>query len=87
MESRQGPRRCSRWRRWTSLELAGAGGGCETSGSRTEAVLLAALRAAAPAVRAVRSADRANMLMFGRLGAGTEEGQWGGGGGDSGGEE
>ena len=28
---------------------------------RTEAVLLAALRAAAPAVRAERSADRANM--------------------------
>ena len=32
-------------------------------GGRTEAVLLAALRAAAPAVRAVRSADRANMVM------------------------
>jgi hypothetical protein len=28
-----------------------------------EAVLLAALRAAAPAVRAERSADRANMVM------------------------
>jgi hypothetical protein len=28
-----------------------------------EAVLLAALRAAAPAVRALRSADRANMVM------------------------
>jgi hypothetical protein len=30
---------------------------------RTEAVLLEALRAAAPAERAVRSADRANMLV------------------------
>jgi hypothetical protein len=30
---------------------------------RTEAVLLAALRATAPAVRAERSADLANMVM------------------------
>jgi hypothetical protein len=55
------------------------------SGSRTEAVLLGALRAAAPAERAVRSADRANMLSVSWLGARRE---WINGvvdGGDSGG--
>ena len=46
-----------------SAGLAGAGRVVMASGGRTEAVLLAALRAAAPAVRAVRSADRANMVM------------------------
>lgn len=46
-----------------SLKLAGAVGGNGASEGRTEAVLLAALRAAAPAERAVRSADRANMVM------------------------
>jgi len=38
-------------------------------GSRTEAVLLVALRAATPAERAVRSADRANMLYVSWPGA------------------
>lgn len=45
--------------------MADVGGSCrleEGVGMRTEAVLLVALRAAAPAERAVRSADRANML-------------------------
>jgi hypothetical protein len=37
--------------------------------ARTEAVLEVALRVAAPAERAERSADRANMLSVGRLGA------------------
>jgi hypothetical protein len=45
-----------------SLRLAGAMGLRRVCGSRTEAVLLEALRVAAPAERAVRSADRANML-------------------------
>lgn len=54
------------------LELAGAVGlGC-VAGRRTEAVLLEALRAAAPAERAVRSADRANMLNSSWLGARKE---------------
>lgn len=44
-------------------KLARAGRVVEGFRGRTEAVLLAALRAAAPAVRAVRIADRANMVM------------------------
>ena len=55
-----GPR-CQRWGRWGPRELSGY---IEPWGIRTEAGLLVALRAAVPAVRAVRSADRANMLMF-----------------------
>jgi hypothetical protein len=50
-------------------------GGCRLGGvfgSRTEAVLLVALRVAAPAERAVRSADRANMLSVSWLGARKE---------------
>jgi hypothetical protein len=47
-------------------EVARAGGRRRLAGlpgGRTEVVLVAALRAAAPAVRAVRSADRANMVI------------------------
>jgi hypothetical protein len=53
----------------SSRELLGWGRVC---GSRTEAVLLVALRVAAPAERAVRSADRANMLSVSWLGARRE---------------
>ena len=53
-------------------ELAGAVGLGGTCGRRTEAVLLVALRVAAPAVRAVRSADRANMVSVSWLGARAE---------------
>jgi len=42
-----------------------------------EVVLLVALRAAAPAERAVRSADRANMLIQSWPGARNGEDQWG----------
>ena len=48
--------------------MGGVGLG-EIFGSRTEAVLEVALRVAAPAERAVRSADRANMLSVSWLGA------------------
>jgi len=51
-----------------SGELAGAVGCDGMAGRRTEAVLLAALRAAAPAVRAERRADRANMVTCSWLG-------------------
>jgi hypothetical protein len=59
------------------LELAGAVGRARVGGFRTEAVLLEALRVAAPAVRADRRAERANMaccdLAQGEEGAG----RWG----------
>lgn len=51
---------------------------------RTEDGLLVALRAAAPAVRAVRSAERANMVVCSWLGAIGRVDQWVVGGGDSG---
>jgi hypothetical protein len=54
---------------WSSWELSAGGG---VFGSRTEAVLLVALRVAAPAERAIRSADRANMLSVSWLGARKE---------------
>jgi hypothetical protein len=61
-----------------SGELAGAMGCRGMTGRRTEVVLLAALRAAAPAVRAERSADRANMVTCSWLGGyGEEEGSIG----------
>ena len=50
-------------------ELAGAVELGVACGRRTEAVLLVALRVAAQAERAVRSADRANMLSVSWLGA------------------
>lgn len=63
--------------------LAGAVGGYGMTGSRTEAVLLAALRAAAPTERAERSAERTNMLMA-RSRRRGEEVNWGAGGGGGG---
>lgn len=59
-------------------ELAGAVGCNGMAGRRTEAVLLAALRAVAPTERADRRADRANMMSWSWLaGCGEEEGRLG----------
>jgi len=54
-----------------ALELAGAVGLGRVFERRTEEVLLVALRVALPAERAVRRADRANMLSVSWLGART----------------
>jgi hypothetical protein len=60
------------WRTEISSIARGSGRPGEACGSRTEAVLEVALRVAAPAERAERSADRANMLSGSWLGAGRE---------------
>ena len=46
-----------------SCEVGGAAGWNRMTGGRTEAVLLVALRVAAPIERAERKADRANMVL------------------------
>lgn len=60
--------------RWLSRSSRRAVGRHGMTRGRTEAVLLAALRAVAPAVRAERSADRANMATCSWLG-GYERGE------------
>ena len=64
--------------RWGRGGLAGAVGVDGAAGSRTWAVLLVALRAPAPTERAVRSAERANMVMAPsrRGGEGGQLGCW-----------
>jgi hypothetical protein len=65
------------------LELAGAVGRARVGGFRTEAVLLEALRVAAPAVRADRRAERANMVCCEQAQGEEGSGSMGFGGGDS----
>lgn len=61
------------WLRWTCRRALGASDRHGMTENRTEAVLLAALRAAAPTGRAERSAVRANIAMLSWRGAYGEE--------------